>query len=210
MTKYSNALVAVGVIGMASLSSIFPSLGRTTAALPSVSVAAQTVGEARPIAGWTEFCRREPAECAVDPSESAVVPLTAATWQTITAVNRRVNSSLVAITDQDHWGVADRWDLPTDGAGDCEDFQLQKRKLLAQAGLPRRAMRMTVVIDEKNEGHAVLMVLTTRGDFVLDNKTDVVLPWFDTGYAYVKREGQDRTGWVSLGGAVSPTATANR
>ena len=43
--------------------------------------------------------------------------------------------------------MPDRWDLPTTGYGDCEDMQLLKRKLLAERGLPRRAMRMTVVIN---------------------------------------------------------------
>ena len=71
-------------------------------------------------------------------------------------------------------------------------------------------MRMTVVIDEKGEGHAVLMVRTDRGDFVLDNKTSAVLPWHQTGYVYIKREGQNGSAWVSLGGATSPTVTANR
>ena len=124
-------------------------------------------------------------------------------------VNRNVNGAIRPVTDEEHWGVADRWDIPTDGAGDCEDFQLLKRKLLAEEGLPRRAMRMTVVIDERGDGHAVLMVRTSRGDFVLDNKTNAVLPWAETGYVFVKRESQDRMGWVSLGGATSPTSTAN-
>lgn len=180
------------------------------AALPAPSAGAFAVGDARPIGGWVDFCRREPAECAVDPTEPATIPLTSATWQLIVSVNRRVNARLVAITDMDHWGVADRWDIPTDEAGDCEDFQLLKRKQLVASGLPRRAMRITVVIDEKNEGHAVLMVRTDRGDFILDNKTDAVTHWFDTGYVFVKRESQDRIGWSSLGGAVSPVATANR
>ena len=61
----------------------------------------------------------------------------------------------------------------------------------AEAGLPRRAMRMTVVIDELGEGHAVLMVRTNRGDFVLDNKTSSIPPWHRTGYVYIKRESQD-------------------
>jgi predicted transglutaminase-like cysteine proteinase len=54
------------------------------------------------------------------------------------------------------------------------------------------------------------MVRTDRGDFILDNKTDGVLPWFQTGYVFVKRESQDAIAWVSLGGAISPTMTANR
>jgi hypothetical protein len=37
-----------------------------------------------------------------------------------------------------------------------------------------------------------------------------VLPWHETGYVYVKREGQDSMTWVSLGGVTSPTSTANR
>jgi predicted transglutaminase-like cysteine proteinase len=82
--------------------------------------------------------------------------------------------------------------------------------MLAERGLSRRAMRMTVVIDELNEGHAVLMIRTDRGDYILDNKTNAVLPWDQTGYVYVKREGQDSTAWTSLGGVTSPTATANR
>mgnify|MGYP002654042283 CR=1 FL=1 len=106
--------------------------------------------------------------------------------------------------------VADRWDLAEDGSGDCEDFQLLKRHLLAKAGLPRRAMRMTVVIDEKGEGHAVLTLLTDRGDLVLDNKTSAVLPWHQTGYTFIKRESQDAIAWVSLGGLSSPATTANR
>jgi predicted transglutaminase-like cysteine proteinase len=121
-----------------------------------------------------------------------------------------VNKRIKPITDQEHWGVVDRWDFPNDGEGDCEDYQLLKRKILARAGLPRRAMRMTVVIDEEGQGHAVLTVRTSRGDFVLDNKHDAVLTWDQTPYTYVKRESQAGTGWVSLGGVASPTATANR
>jgi predicted transglutaminase-like cysteine proteinase len=109
-----------------------------------------------------------------------------------------------------HWGVEDRWDYPDDGFGDCEDYQLLKRRLLVQAGLPRRAMRMTVVIGDGGTGHAVMIARTDRGDFVLDNKRDAVLPWTETGYIYVKQEGVDGFAWASLGGRVSPIATANR
>ncbi|TGE02405.1 transglutaminase-like cysteine peptidase [Methylobacterium nonmethylotrophicum] len=183
---------------------------QTLAGLPPVTVPAVAAGEARPVPAWTEFCARYAQECAVDPSESAQITLTPRLWHAITTVNRQVNTSLRAVTDQEHWGVPDRWDLAEDGSGDCEDFQLLKRKLLAEAGLPRRAMRMTVVIDEKGEGHAVLMIRTDRGDLVLDNKTSAVLPWHKTGYTYIKREAEAGTRWVSLGRAVSPVVTANR
>jgi predicted transglutaminase-like cysteine proteinase len=125
-------------------------------------------------------------------------------------VNERVNSSILAVTDQDHWGVLDRWDYPDDGLGDCEDIQLLKRKLLVQAGFPHQALRMTAVIDEQGQGHAVLMVLADQSDFILDNKRNAVLPWWRTGYIFIKREGSDRKAWVALGDQPAPAVTANR
>ncbi len=179
-------------------------------ALPSASAGLTPGAEARPILAWTEFCRSYPAECAFDRNEPARITLTPAIWNTIVSVNRRVNRQIRPVTDQDHWGRPDRWDLAEDGSGDCEDFQLLKRRQLAEAGLPRRAMRMTVVIDEKGEGHAVLTLITDRGDYVLDNKTSAITAWHETGYVFIKREGQDALAWVSLGGASSPITTANR
>ena len=119
----------------------------------------------QPTPAWTKFCERLPQECSIDLTEPETLSLTPETWGVIVEVNERVNSMIRAVTDWDHWGVEDRWDYPDDGAGDCEDIQLQKRRLLTAFGLPRRAMRMTVVLDELHAGHAVLMVLTDRGDF---------------------------------------------
>jgi predicted transglutaminase-like cysteine proteinase len=209
MTKF-HEILRLGLVAAAMLGATQAARGQTVAALPAASVPAATVGEARPVLGWVRFCERHPRECEVDTTEPATITLSSRQWQTIVSVNRQVNNNVKAMTDQAHWGVADSWDFPNDGAGDCEDYQLLKRKLLAEAGLPRRAMRMTVVIDEKREGHAVLMIRTDRGDFILDNKTNSVLPWHQTGYIYVKREGQDGSAWVSLGGATSPMVTANR
>lgn len=181
------------------------------AALPTASEPVAPGGRAKPTQAWTEFCKRYPAECAINPSEPTTVELTSKVWQTIIAVNQKVNAEIKPMTDVEHWGVEDRWDFPDDGCGDCEDYQLLKRRLLAETGLPRRAMRMTVVIDEEGAGHAVMMVRTTRGDLILDNKRNPVLPWHQTGYVYVKQEGQEPSmAWVSLGGVTSPVATANR
>ena len=202
--------LVLGVAGVAGVFGAQQGEAQTTASLPRSAAQAEALGEARPLLAWMDFCRRYPGECAVDPSEPATVALTPRVWQTIAAVNRKVNATIKPMTDLEHWGVADSWDFPDDGFGDCEDFQLLKRKLLADAGLPRRAMRMTVVLDDKREGHAVLMIRTDRGDFVLDNKTSHVMPWHQTGYTYVKRESQTVVGWVSLGGAASPVVTANR
>lgn len=184
---------------------------QTLAALPTAPLPLERTGPAKPVFAWVRFCNQFPAECEIDPSEPAFVTLTPQIWNTITSVNRRINKAIKPLTDKEHWGVLDRWEFPDDGRGDCEDYQLLKRRTLAERGIPRRAMRMTVVIDELGEGHAVLMIRTDRGDFILDNKTSAVLPWDQTGYIFVKREGQDSMAWVSLGGlTASPTTTANR
>jgi predicted transglutaminase-like cysteine proteinase len=180
------------------------------AALPAATGAAVTTGETRPVRAWLGYCERNPADCAVDTSEPAQIALTPAAWRRLVSVNTEVNGRIRPLTDEDHWGAVDSWDLPTDGYGDCEDYQLLKRRLLVEAGFPRRALLMTVVLDEKGEGHAVLTVRTDRGEFILDNKVQGVLPWHQTGYVFVKREGQDGPAWSSLGGAMSPVATANR
>ncbi|WP_342152998.1 transglutaminase-like cysteine peptidase [Methylorubrum sp. SB2] len=183
---------------------------QTVASLPENGTAAEQGAPARPVAAWNDFCVRHPSECAVDTAEPAVIALTPAVWQALSSVNRRVNGRIKPITDAAHWGVVDRWDFPDDGFGDCEDIQLLKRKMLIERRLPRRALRMTVVIDEIGEGHAVLMVRTDRGDLILDNKTNAVLPWQRTGYSFVKREGQDGKAWVTLNNGASPVTTANR
>ncbi|WP_262269473.1 transglutaminase-like cysteine peptidase [Microvirga yunnanensis] len=168
--------------------------------LPSLPLgpSVPSFGEAEPIPAWSDFCGRYPTECAVNLSEPAVLKLSAATWGMIGTINERVNYELKPVTDAEHWGVMDHWDLPGDGYGDCEDYQLLKRRLLAELGVPRRAMRITVVLDEAGEGHAVLMTRTDRGDYILDNRRQAVLAWSDTGYKYLKQEGSQRPAWVAL------------
>jgi predicted transglutaminase-like cysteine proteinase len=153
-------------------------------------------GEAPPLKAWLALCQQNPSECDVDPREPEAVSLTPEVMDLIASVNRHVNKSVAPVTDRERWGVEDVWEYPLAEQGDCEDYQLLKRKLLAEAGLPRRAMRMTVVINELGEGHAVLTVRTDRGDLILDNRTGAILPWHETGYSFIKRESSHRTGWV--------------
>lgn len=182
---------------------------------PPLPVASRAV---RPIAAWTAFCAKDPDSCRVAEGEPERIVLDEGTWRLLVDVNDHVNEEILARTDRDHWDVEDVWGYPDDGTGDCEDFQLLKRRLLERAGLPRRAMRMTVVLDELNEGHAVLSVLTDRGDLILDNKgggpanAAPILHARETGYQFVKREGSepgpDGGAWVALDGEAAPAAVA--
>jgi predicted transglutaminase-like cysteine proteinase len=159
--------------------------------------------------GWVEFCATYEPECKTKPTPPRDVMLTTQTWKDLERVNLYVNTHVKPMTDLEHWGVVERWNYPDDGYGDCEDYVLQKRKLLIQAGWPREALLITVVRDKRGDGHAILTVKTDRGEFILDNQTDQILLWADTGYRFVKRQSQtDPNVWVSLGEPRGTPATA--
>lgn len=185
---------------------------QTATALPSLSGPGAIKNHAvKPVPGWIIFCRQRPGECAINSSDPATIGLTPQVWETLARVNRQVNAAIKPMTDMEHWGVVDHWGFAEDGYGDCEDYQLVKRERLVAAGFPRRALRMTAVIDRDGEPHAVMMVRTNQGDFVLDNKRDAILPWRQTGYIYLQREGSTGSTWVSIGRTfTSPVATAGR
>ncbi|WP_414739699.1 transglutaminase-like cysteine peptidase [Methylorubrum extorquens] len=190
------AMLLAGVLGTVS------AIG---APLPSENVPMRTFKDARDLQAWTVFCEGSgKVECSIDTAQPERIELTAGNWKEIEAVNIRVNRTVKLVTDQEHWDAPDVWSLAEDGKGDGEDYALLKRRLLVGKGLPRRAMRMTVVIDEAGHGHGVLTLITDRGDYVLDSKTNAVMPWHHTGYVFIKRERQDKFGWVSLGGVASP------
>lgn len=202
-------LLAAAILASAALPAQAGKLSRMPPASDAVAV---YPGGAKPIQAREEFCNRNPADCAIDLAEPEAIELTPKVWKTIVRINKQVNSTIIPVTDQDYVGVIDRWEFPKEGMGDCEDIQLLKRRKLEEAGFPRRAMRMTVVLDEVGAGHAVLMIRTNRGDYILDNKAKAVLPWRKTGYTYIKRESAENLGWVSLGTVVAApvSATAGR
>ncbi len=204
------ALLLVAVAATAFINLTGAASAQSLLLLPVASEPIQAVERAVPTGAWIRFCQKHSQECQIDRSQPARISLTPEVWATLIRINEHVNSVVLAVTDKDHWGVVDRWDYPDDGMGDCEDIQLLKRKLLVEAGLPHRALRMTVVIDEQGQGHAVLMARTDRGDFILDNKSNIVLSWSKTNYTFVKRESANGSSWVALGDQPASIVTANR
>ena len=161
--------------------------------------------------GWVDFCARYAGECDAGRQPALDIKATARTMKAIEKINLWVNANIVAKSDMEQWGVVDRWDYPSTGFGDCEDFVLLKRKLLIEEGFPRQALLVTVVKDENGDGHAVLTVKTSKGEFILDNLHDEVKPWTRTPYRYVKRQSQsDQRVWVSIGSPTSAPLMVSR
>lgn len=145
---------------------------------------------------------------ATPPADYVRIDLDGPAMATLKAVNNRVNRRLIADTDARVYQTNDYWEAPalTRGArGDCEDFALVKRRLLIAQGIPAAALSLAIVRTRYNEDHAVLVVATRQGDFVLDNLAFKVRPWQKTGYGWVSRQAPgDDLGWVSLAPAPAP------
>ena len=102
-------------------------------------------------------------------------------------------------TDLAVWGHEEWWEYPST-RGDCDDMMLLKRRDLIALGWPVGALLMTVVRQPSGEGHAVLTVLTDRGDLILDSLYPRIEVWSATGYQFVKRQSEYDTGrWVAIG-----------
>ena len=202
----TKALIATALLTGALIAAHGPSAANSLQSTP-----APTGKETSIPYGWVDFCQRYRGECEGPELAPTDINLTPKVMKEIERVNQWVNSNVTPMSDMEHWGVIDQWDYPTDGKGDCEDYALLKRKLLIEEGLPRQALLMTVVKDLNNDGHAVLMVKTNKGDFVLDNMRDDVRPWTQTGYRFVKRQSQTNENvWVSIGAPTDAPAYVSR
>jgi predicted transglutaminase-like cysteine proteinase len=168
-----------------------------------------SVGESTRVPpGWVQFCKDRPSECSTGAAEPQNKELTDAAMRELEQVNHSVNKSIRSVTDLKHYGVVEKWTYPDDGAGDCEDYALLKRKMLIGRGWPRSSLLMTIVRNSKGS-HAILTVRTDKGEFVLDNLNNKVLPWTSTGYRFIKRQSQtDQNIWVSLSHEPTPLLTA--
>ena len=124
--------------------------------------------------------------------------------------NDEVNRIMRGATDWEVYHVADYWNAPPlvrGVRGDCEDFALEKRRLLVENGIPAAALSIAVVKTRLGEDHAVLIVSTLQGDYVLDNLQYDIRSWRKAGYTWIARQGPgDDLGWVSL----APANTHNR
>lgn len=148
--------------------------------------------------GHYEFCQRTAQECG--PTRQAKpVELTRDLWARIVEINNIVNTSVTPRTDAEMWGIEEHWSYPVNGYGDCEDYVLEKRKRLIQAGVPESNLLITVVRQPNGDGHAVLSVNTHLGDFILDNLEPLILSWNETEYRFLKRQSPSHAGrWVAV------------
>ena len=159
--------------------------------------------------GHYEFCQREPGECRQKTARQAPVELTRQLWAAMIDINNAVNAAVTPRTDMEMWGKEEVWSYPTN-IGDCEDYALEKRRRLMALGVPAGDVLITVARQRNGDGHAVLTVRTSHGDFILDNLEQRVLAWSETEYTYLKRQSERHSGaWVSVDDSRSTVAVGS-
>lgn len=155
-------------------------------------------GAARPPVGFVRFCAENPKDCKDRNSRAKRIAMDPDRWNLLYQVNTYVNGKITPVSDMELYGEAERWTYPVD-AGDCEDYLLLKKKYLQGLGFPQEALLITVVLDEQSQGHAVLTVVTDKGEFILDNRRNDIMRWKDTHYSFLKRQSQTNPRqWVAL------------
>ncbi len=138
--------------------------------------------------GFLMMCMQHPSEC--EGGGASTIKATDEILGTIKRVNASVNSAIRPKPDAkgDVWSINVR-------TGDCEDYVLAKRKALIRAGFPAASLRIAAVKTRAGEGHAILVVNTSRGKFVLDNLTPAIRPLAQTGYRIVSMQSTNPYRW---------------
>jgi predicted transglutaminase-like cysteine proteinase len=147
-----------------------------------------------------------PAEVAFAASSSrkpsAAASMSLDLWSTLKSVNTLMNAAIQSREDALAYGRADHWETPIGASapvGDCEDYVLEKRRALIDAGLDRRALNIAVVTTPWGELHAVLLVATSQGEYVLDNLTPWIRRWDQTDYVWRLRQlGGEAHSWARV------------
>jgi predicted transglutaminase-like cysteine proteinase len=197
---------------LAVLFAASPAFGAGPPARDSMHVGTIT----RTPSAWTRFCKQYPGDClAQQTTVPTMMALTPERRQELDVINRVFNKMIEPVSDLEQYGVVEYWNYAPNRKGDCEDYVLEKRRRLIELGWSAASLLITVVYDQRNNGHAVLTVVTDQGDLVLDNVTDETLPWWNSGLTFLWRQsGADPNVWVDLGRTIGRpelyTATSRR
>lgn len=196
---------AISIAGTTCLIALSPWLDNAAAETPSRM---QPLHAVTAPSGFVDFCNRESHHCDGTVARPQQASMNAALWRAVASINSEINARIKSTDDMTLFGKAEHWTI-AENAGDCEDYALLKKRELVAIGLPPSALLLTVALDEKQEGHAVLTLVTDSGDFVLDNRRDAILPFQAAGYQYLKRQSQlDPRRWVSLAAEAAATGAS--
>lgn len=105
------------------------------------------------------------------------------TFSKAKAINSAINEFPYK-SDQERYNSPEFWAEIDSNGGDCEDFSLAKRAALLAAGANHSDLHLVTCFTESHEFHAVLVVDTDEGSFVLDNRFPYPMPKQSLNYTW--------------------------
>lgn len=135
------------------------------------------------------FCAQNRNECRG--GGAAQVTMTPNLMALLNQTNTRVNRAIRPARD-----TADIWELNPE-SGDCEDYVLSKRSALIRQGVSAGALRIAYTHTRRGEPHAVLVVRTSQGDYVLDNLTNTIKTLRASGYTIRTMSSPNPRAWTA-------------
>ncbi|WP_180966893.1 transglutaminase-like cysteine peptidase [Cohaesibacter celericrescens] len=187
-------LIAVSALVTGVMGSVLVSVGQAHATGSSAFSMRVTQRTSTP-AGHVYYCANEPKACARH--GKGVKILTEQNWKQLVKINSSVNNSIKAVED----GQIDQWSVYVK-EGDCEDYALTKQRELLRNGWSSDSLLITTAYLPDGAYHAVLVVRTDRGEFILDNLNPLIQPWQSVKYRWNKRQAVGNPQiWQSIAGA---------
>ncbi|MBE0414820.1 transglutaminase-like cysteine peptidase [Yoonia sp.] len=182
-----NWIQQVKVLALCGMTSTGLFLSTTAAQASEGVFLASRMTVAAP-AGATDLCTTYRWACA---RADVAVQISAEQLAFAAVLNRQINRDVRSISDQTQYRRPEHWALPTSRGGDCEDFALLKKKKLIEAGVNPQNLLVATVLDRDRNAHAVLVIRTPQGDYVLDNLHNRILHWQSTGYTFLRMQNPD-------------------
>ncbi|MGL4281960.1 MAG: transglutaminase-like cysteine peptidase [Albidovulum sp.] len=169
-------------VGLALALILAPAATATAGQLPDFLIARQAIDAP---AGAGGICTRYEWACArgngLKMSDTDAIKMAR-------IVNGTVNRGIRPISDRAQYGVEENWTLPSSRGGDCEDLVLMKKKALIAKGMAPERLMIATVLDRNRGSHAVLVLRTAAGDYVLDTLVSTIKPWRATGYSFLRMQ----------------------
>lgn len=133
---------------------------------------------------FIQMCVKHPGLCQDRPGRlvkaAGKVRMTASLHAQLANVNTAVNRQIEPVRDS----KTDSWNVNV-SRGDCEDYVLTKKARLLAGGWPSSALSIAVVRTRSGDKHAVLVVDTASGSYVLDNLNRNVVPISRAPYRFL-------------------------
>ena len=153
---------------------------------------------------WGQPIKHNPAVEA-QPVAAAQIPTAAGAdeFAFVKTINTQVNRAIRPMADYMTSGSNEVWSRPGRGdylVGDCEDYAIEKRMRLIEAGIAPEKLFFSAAYVKGYGMHIVLVARLQAGDVVLDSLSPHVLAWSKVHYNWLRVQStKDPLVWLRFG-----------